>query len=221
MHLQIRIYLQRRRQFIQVVALCILLIVHQHHAGQVHFRSHAGVLCRLRDTGGVQRALHFLVEPLLQLRVIGVAGDFGVDQLLFRVVDTAIGLGSGNQSPQDRMAVVLSFRARQLVNRTHGLRRGRGLRALPGLIGLERHHPQRGQGRVVGTARPALAAGAAHAARTAAPTTQQTAEQPTQAGTTAACATSQQTTEQAAKVAAHATALWRRGCAALLTHRTL
>ncbi|MNR45942.1 hypothetical protein D3C85_1648490 [compost metagenome] len=93
MHLQIRINVQRRRQFVQIAALGILLIVHQHHAGQVHFGSHAGVSCRLRHIGGVQWFGDFIIQPLLQLRVIGVLTDFSADHVFLCLIDPAIGLG--------------------------------------------------------------------------------------------------------------------------------
>ncbi|MNO08712.1 hypothetical protein D3C81_2315070 [compost metagenome] len=53
----------------------------------------------MRDVGGVQRALHFLIEPGLQLGVAGMPGNFRVDHLLFLLVDSAIGLGRGDQRP--------------------------------------------------------------------------------------------------------------------------
>ena len=60
----------------------------------------------------------------------------------------------------------LGLGAGQLIDSTHGLLRGCRLAALPALIGLERHHAQRRQGRVIGTTRGAPLANAASAAAT-------------------------------------------------------
>ena len=64
----------------------------------------------------------------------------------------AIRLGCRDQCTQHGVAVFFDLRARQLVNRLQRLLRRRRLLPLPGLIRLERHHPQRRQRRVVSAA---------------------------------------------------------------------
>ncbi|MNZ98649.1 hypothetical protein D3C78_1179420 [compost metagenome] len=166
MRLQIGVDLQLIGQFVQVGALGLLLIVHQHHAGQIHFRSHARVLGGLRDVGGIQRTLHFLIEPFLQLGVTGMPGDFRVDHLFLVFVDAPVGLGRGDQRAEDRIAVILDFRSRELIDGAQclGLSRRGSLALLPALVGLEGHHAERSQRRVVHAAATTLAAHATTAA---------------------------------------------------------
>ncbi|MCY1380639.1 hypothetical protein D9M69_684810 [compost metagenome] len=116
MCLQVRIELELVGQFVQVGALGRLLVVHQHHAGQVHLGGHARCGRRLGDFGGVQRALHLGIQPCLQLRVVGMPGDLGVDGLLLLLVNAAIRLGRGDQRAKDGQAVVLGLGAFQLVD---------------------------------------------------------------------------------------------------------
>ena len=106
---------------------------------------------------------------MLQLRVAGVAFDFGVDQLFFLLVDATVSLGCRDQCAQYRMAVAFGFGARQLIDRTHGLLRGGCLAALPALIGLERHHAQRRQRGIIGATRRAALGRAKRAAATQKP----------------------------------------------------
>ncbi|MNI56850.1 hypothetical protein D3C73_1118770 [compost metagenome] len=111
------------------------------------------------------------------------------------------------------MAVTLDLRAGQHVSRAQGLLGGGGLAALPGLIGLECHHAQRGERGVL--------APAARAPLTCTTQRRAATEQPAQQATQAAArtgATTQQATEQSAQVATRATL----GCAAARTvHRAL
>ena len=79
----------------------------------------------MRDLLGVQWLGDFSIEPLLQVRVVGVAADFGADHLLLVVVDAPVGLGSGNQSPQHCVAMGLDlWPGEQLVNGLRRLLRG-------------------------------------------------------------------------------------------------
>ncbi len=130
---------------------------------------------------------------MLQLRVAGLAFDFGVDQLFFLRVDAPIGLGRRNQRAQDGMAVILGLGAGQLIHRADRLLRGCRLAALPALIGLECHHPQRRQGRVIDTA---CGTPLGRAASVAASAAQQTAQQTTKAAPSRRTATAKQAAKQ-------------------------
>ena len=72
---------------------------------------------------------------------------------VFPGVDLTVSLGRRDQRPQYGMTVFLDFGPGQQIRRLRDLLwRRRGLTALPGLIRLERHHPQRGQRRIIGAA---------------------------------------------------------------------
>jgi hypothetical protein len=95
--LQLWVKLQLPRQFVQVGALRSLLIIDQHHAGQVDLRRQRRVVGILGKIGCTQGFGDFGVEPLLQLRVVGMAADLGGNHLLFLIVDLAVRLGGSDQ----------------------------------------------------------------------------------------------------------------------------
>ncbi len=72
LQLHLRINAQRSRQLIQIIALCVLLIIHQHHTGQVHLGRYRRVMCEFGKIRSIQGLGDFGVEPLPQLRVVGV-----------------------------------------------------------------------------------------------------------------------------------------------------
>ena len=86
--LQLWVELQLRREVIQIIAFGVLLIVHHHHTGQVHLGRHSWVAGELREIRSIQRFGDFSVEPLLQLRVLGMPAQLIGNQLPLIFIDT-------------------------------------------------------------------------------------------------------------------------------------
>ncbi|MNV30131.1 hypothetical protein D3C71_1213870 [compost metagenome] len=148
-----------------------------------------------------------------------MTADFSADHLFLGVIDAAIGLGRGNQCPQDRMAVFLGLRAGQQVHGPWRFLRRRGLTALPGLVRLERHHAQGRQRGIIGAASGTTLRCTAHRRTAAKQTTEQTTQPCATAASTGTGTPAQQTAEQSTQVAEPA--LGRCATATLSRHRAL
>jgi hypothetical protein len=77
-----RVNVQLPRQVVQIIALSVLLIVHQHHTGQVNLGSNRRIPGKLGEIRRIQGLGDFSIQPL-QLRVVGMPAQFGGDHLLF------------------------------------------------------------------------------------------------------------------------------------------
>ena len=142
---QPRFKFELARQFIEIGFFHEVFLVHQHHAGDVHFSGHFRRAGSASDIRRVEGFVELGVQPVLQFLVVVELGEFTFDQLAFTIVDVAVGLGGGNLGFENGLTVLLGLHRRQAIEGLRLTLRGQAFLRVPVAVGFVGEHTQRSE----------------------------------------------------------------------------